>query len=178
MRVVIDSIPPEGISFSEEHAPEWLDNIPEFVAEGDTRIQGPITLSGRVSQEGMNLHLRGEVSTRLHTLCARCGDEVDWPLNASFELVLMPGQEKPVEALADLSPGEMDQLYYQGPVVELDEYFRQELALEVPIQILCRVDCKGLCPHCGVNFNRESCSCSKSEGDPRLAVFRRLKIDS
>jgi len=176
MRVVIDSIPPEGIGFSEQHEREWLDNIPEFGAEGDTRIQGPISLSGRVSREGMNLRLRGEVSTELHTLCTRCGDEVVWPLHASFEVVLMPEREKPAAALADLSPEEMNQLYYQGPVVELDEYFRQELALEVPIQILCREDCKGLCPHCGVNFNRETCSCSQDQGDPRLAIFRKLKI--
>jgi uncharacterized protein len=175
--VVIDSIPPEGISFSERHEREWLDNIPEFSAAGDTRIEGPIVLSGRVSQEGMNLRLRGEVATEFHTLCTRCGDEVNWPLKACFELVLMPGQEKPAPELADLSPEEMSQIYYQGPVVELDEYFRQELALEIPIQILCREDCRGLCPRCGANFNRETCSCAKDPGDPRFAIFRNLKIN-
>ena len=178
MRVVVDSIPPEGIAFSEERGREWLTNIPEFSSGGETYLRGPIRLSGRVSQESQNLRLRGEVSARIHTLCARCGDEVDWPLQTAFELVLMPGQEKAMEEAADLSPEELDHLYYQGPVVELDDYFREEVALGIPIQVLCRENCRGLCPRCGANFNRETCSCAPTQGDPRLEKLRNLKIKS
>lgn len=178
MKVVVDKIPPEGIVFSEEHPPEWLTNIPEFSQSGETYIQGRILLSGRVSREGQNLRLRGEVATRLHTFCARCGDEVEWPLAGSFDLVLMPGQPKRPEEELELTPEEMDRLYFEGPEVELDEYFREELALEIPIQILCREDCRGLCPQCGANWNRESCACAQGGDDPRLDVLRKLKIKS
>ena len=180
MRVVVDSIPPDGIAFAEEHGREWLTNIPEFSRGGETYIQEPIRLSGRVSQEGRNLRLKGEFSTRIHTLCARCGDEVDWPLQGIFDLVLMPGLDKSLEEedLDEMSPEEMDHLCYQGPVVELDDYFREELALEIPIQVLCREDCRGLCPQCGANLNRETCSCPKTDGDPRLSILRNLKVKS
>lgn len=178
MKVVVDKIPPEGIAFSEEHPPEWLTNIPEFSQPGDTYIQDRILLSGQVSREGQNLRLRGEVATRLHTFCTRCGDEVEWPLGGSFDLVLMPGKPRRPEEEVGLTPEEMDHLYFEGPEVELDQYFREEVALGIPIQTLCREDCRGLCPRCGVNWNRESCACAQSEGDPRLGILRKLKIKS
>jgi uncharacterized protein len=39
---------------------------------------------------------------------------------------------------------------------------------------LCRDDCKGLCPQCGTNLNRETCTCSPKWEDPRLAALRGL----
>lgn len=178
MKVVVDKIPAEGIVFLEEHPPEWLTNIPEFAEPGETYIRGPIRLSGQVSREGQNLRLRGQVETELHTFCTRCGDEVDWPLRGSFDLVLMPGKPRRPEEEVGLTPEEMDHLYYEGPEVELDEYFREEIALDLPIQILCREDCRGLCPQCGANWNREQCACATDEGDPRLEILRKLKLPS
>jgi uncharacterized protein len=99
-------------------------------------------------------------------------------LGVSFDLVLMPGKPRRPEEEVGLTPEEMDHLYFEGPEVELDQYFREEVALEIPIQILCREDCRGLCPRCGVNWNRESCACAKSEGEPRLDILRNLKIKS
>ena len=178
MKVVVDNIPPEGLVFSEDHDPEWLTNIPEFQEAGDTTLHGPIRLSGRVTLEGQNLRLQGEVTVRLHTLCTRCGDEVDWPLGGAFELVLMPKRPEQPPEEQELTPGDMDHLYYQGPEVQLDDYFREELALDVPLQMLCQEDCRGLCARCGANLNREKCSCTQPAVDPRLKKLLDLKIKS
>ena len=43
--------------------------------------------------------------------------------------------------------------------------------------VLCREDCKGLCPKCGANLNRGECGCSRREIDPRLAVLQRILED-
>jgi uncharacterized protein len=42
------------------------------------------------------------------------------------------------------------------------------------MQILCRDDCKGLCPQCGVNRNHKSCECGGTS-DPRWDALRKLK---
>lgn len=44
--------------------------------------------------------------------------------------------------------------------VTIDADVREELILDHPIRVLCRPDCRGLCPKCGVNLNRETCGCS------------------
>ena len=47
--------------------------------------------------------------------------------------------------------------------VMIDSDVRDELILEHPIRILCRTDCRGLCPFCGTNLNTETCDCKTDE---------------
>ena len=46
----------------------------------------------------------------------------------------------------------------------------------LPVNPLCKTDCKGLCPQCGTNLNNGTCGCIPDEGDPRLAVLRGLTL--
>ena len=46
--------------------------------------------------------------------------------------------------------------------VTLDQDLRDEIILDHPIRILCRTDCRGLCPFCGINLNEEQCDCKQS----------------
>jgi uncharacterized protein len=60
--------------------------------------------------------------------------------------------------------------------IALDEEVRQLILLDVPLKHLCREDCRGICPGCGVDLNAAECTCTKAEIDPRWAklseVFR------
>jgi uncharacterized protein len=44
------------------------------------------------------------------------------------------------------------------------------------VKVVCGEDCKGLCPKCGANLNRETCDCEKDWEDPRFAALKKLKI--
>ena len=43
-----------------------------------------------------------------------------------------------------------------------------------PATILCRADCRGLCPMCGIDLNTGSCTCTPVTGDPRWEALRGL----
>jgi uncharacterized protein len=139
-------------------------------------VRDRIKLSGILRKEGNNLHLRGAVKLTLHTLCSRCGQEMDYLIDSEFDLVLMQGTERYTEIEKMLTPDDFNHSYFQGPELDLTPYFQEQIALEVPIQFLCRQDCKGICPGCGCNLNEEDCRCIREEGDPRLAVLRKLKV--
>ena len=47
--------------------------------------------------------------------------------------------------------------------VTIDQDVRDELILDHPIRVLCRPDCRGLCPYCGVNLNEERCDCKPAD---------------
>jgi uncharacterized protein len=65
--------------------------------------------------------------------------------------------------------------YYDHDQIDLGEMVREQLFLGVPMRRLCREDCKGLCPECGVNRNNERCDCvPKADVDPRLAELGKL----
>lgn len=59
-------------------------------------------------------------------------------------------------------------------MLDLGEAIREYALTEMPMQALCTPDCKGLCPHCGVDRNLESCQCGEGEVDERLAALRAL----
>jgi len=177
LRVQIRRIPEEGLEIEEVLAREWLDNIPEFSGDSGARIRDRIGVKGRLTVEGRNLRLRGAVETELATCCTRCGTDIVCPLQGSFEAVLMPGPPPDLPEELELSREDLVHSYYQGEEVDLNPFFKEQVALEVPIQPLCKDDCAGLCAKCGADLNVESCQCPPEEGDPRLSALRNLKIE-
>jgi uncharacterized protein len=174
----VAQIPEGGREFKEDFPREWLTNIPEFSDDtSSTHLTGPIQVSGRVELEGENLRLTGHVRAELSTLCTRCGEPISYPLAGDFRLLLLKSRGEKAPAELELTPQDLDRGYYDGVMVDLAPFFQEEVALQVPVQTLCREDCKGLCPHCGANLNTESCACGQEPGDPRLAVLRGLKIE-
>ena len=47
-----------------------------------------------------------------------------------------------------------------------------EILMNWPMQVLCKEDCKGLCPSCGANLNLTTCDCDSTDLDPRMAKIR------
>ena len=62
----------------------------------------------------------------------------------------------------------------QAPFVDLGEMLREQFYLALPMQPLCRPDCQGLCPVCGVDRNLERCECQTEWVDPRLSGLKAL----
>jgi uncharacterized protein len=58
--------------------------------------------------------------------------------------------------------------------LNLERPLHEQVLLTIPLQTLCRPDCRGLCSQCGQNLNEGSCQCSDNTGDPRLAALRTL----
>ncbi len=63
----------------------------------------------------------------------------------------------------ELSPHDADRVYYRGPQIDLAIGIREAIVLSQPIMNLCKEDCLGLCPVCGVNLNQKRCSCVKEK---------------
>ena len=108
--------------------------------------------------------VRFEMDTTLHCVCDRCMEEFDAPKSVSYSCVL--AEEKQEEDSDEIILLEHDE-------VDLAELARDAFILDMDTKTLCSEDCKGLCPGCGVNLNREPCRCKK-QVDPRLAKLASL----
>lgn len=107
--------------------------------------------------------------------CSRCLGETVYCVEEHFseEFRLSKG---PVQEYWDRDAGGAeDILFYSGDVLDLKEYLRQSFLLSQPLKILCREDCKGLCPICGADRNKDECGCNQEIGDPRLRSLMALK---
>lgn len=122
------------------------------------------------SSEGKRkAHITGEAVITLKMLCDRCLDEIEKDFNVE------------IDELIDMAIFETDKIdeinelnYLEDCCINMDMLLEKELMSLVPVQILCRPDCKGLCKVCGANHNYEECSCDDSVPDPRLSVFANI----
>jgi uncharacterized protein len=86
-----------------------------------------------------------------------------------------------VDAREVSQPGEGEELespYVEHGVLDLHAWARDALALVLPVQLLCREDCRGLCPTCGIDLNvAEPDHGHEQAPDPRWAKLSELRFD-
>ena len=56
--------------------------------------------------------------------------------------------------------------------LDVDRLIASELMVNLPMKVLCREDCKGICRKCGKNLNEGACGCDDSVPDPRMSVIQ------
>jgi len=122
-----------------------------------------------------DIRLNGELATRLELLCARCLEPVVQDVTRKFDLLYRPlGTDAGNEELS-VTVAEAEVGYYQGDGLLLEDAIREQVLLAVPLKVVCREDCKGLCPTCGKNRNTEPCSCAPPLGDPRWSALKDIR---
>jgi len=150
---------PGAIGFGEEA--EQVDNL---AASGRAEVihehRGP-------KQVVADIRLKGRYSGRFEVPCARCIEPVEVPLSAEFDLIFRPVGADAGAPERSISASETEIGYYQKDSLVLEDVLREQVLLSLPVRTLCKPDCKGLCPHCGVNRNTQPCSCEDSQSDPR-----------
>ena len=77
---------------------------------------------------------------------------------------------KPADRLGIL---DLDIEFYTDDAIDINEIIRNQIILAVPFNPLCKEDCKGLCPQCGMNRNHGTCECSGEEViNPKMAILK------
>lgn len=129
-------------------------------------IGSPVLVSGKVTNEAGIVAYDYTAQFELHSQCARCCTEVKRKMTCRFHHIL-------VEELSNQGNEEAYIILKDG-VLDVDGLAAEDISLELPTKVLCRDDCKGLCPKCGKNWNEGSCNCETKEADPRLAKLKQL----
>ncbi|MFH1655862.1 MAG: DUF177 domain-containing protein [Candidatus Omnitrophota bacterium] len=134
MKIDLTHVPQEGLELNESFAPEELDL--GFI---DIEFKRPIQINAKVTRFTNAVTVDADLSTEAESVCSRCLERFKMTINEKKRFNYLISDDK--------------------PVVDISEDIRQELILDYPIKILCRQDCKGLCPNCGKNLNLGSCDC-------------------
>lgn len=62
-----------------------------------------------------------------------------------------------------------EQEYIEDKNFDVEKFVYNEILIELPMKVLCSIDCKGVCNRCGTNLNRTTCDCDTTELDPRMS---------
>ena len=121
-----------------------------------------------IRRQGQGFTVTGEARVTLDSVCARCNRAFEEPFAFSFE-------DRFVKAVLR---EEGDESYpFEGDVIDLTQAFMDELFLQLPMVSLCKPDCKGLCPVCGVDLNRFRCDCAEKTRNSAFDALKALSFE-
>jgi uncharacterized protein len=102
-------------------------------------------------------------------------EPVEIPLAADFDLIFRPVAADSEAPERSITAPETEIGYYQKDSLSLEDVLREQVLLALPVRTLCRPDCRGLCPRCGEDRNRHTCTCEEGPSDPRWAPMAELR---
>lgn len=96
--------------------------------------------------------------------CGRCLEEVLTPISMDVH------EEIDFDKMEEISQDEYP--YLDDKDLDLDQLIFESLVPLIPTKVVCKEDCKGLCPVCGTNLNDQECGCDRTVADPRMAAIQ------
>lgn len=103
----------------------------------------------------------------LEVPCDRCLVNTAVPINIDVKREI--DFSKSMEELA----AELDvAAYIKDHDLDMDMLINEEILLGMPMKVLCKEDCKGICRECGADLNVLECGCDRTVLDPRMSVIR------
>jgi uncharacterized protein len=195
MLVKIEQIHETGLKLDEPIGLELLQEALKGAGQ-DTGFRAirPSTLAASLKKVSGGVLLNGSFTAHVAAPCKRCLVDVPVDLLVSFTLNLVPESlvrgedhlDKDEQASDDRGQGETggsfgleeaDEEIFDGKTIDLDPIVREQVLLALPMNAVCREDCKGLCGQCGQNLNEKQCGCEQKVIDPRLAPLMNIKLN-
>jgi len=138
--------------------------------EGDVRPSEPIRVEGRLSAAGPSrFYFSGRVHGKTEIPCRRCLKEVEVSVSEDAHFIFSSEGEDTADD-PDVYP--FDPL---AVTLDLKPAVRELWLLSVPGFALCREDCKGLCPNCGIDWNNGTCDCVPVTTESRWDALRAIR---
>jgi uncharacterized protein len=134
-----------------------------------------VSWSGSVARDLAGYRLQARLSYRQTLTCTRCLTPVESIVDEEIELAIQVGSAEPMLGEHELTASDLKTLFLDDDILDTTPILMEQLQLNIPMKPLCREDCAGLCPRCGVDRNTERCSCEESEIDPRWQALERWR---
>ncbi len=138
MKITVDSIGVKALEL-EESIPVASWDMDSF----DIRFVDDIAIKYKILRAEDEIIISARVTTQREIICSRCLEKTRQTVSQNFN------KRYPLEKL--------DQY------LETDTDIREEILLNFPLKVLCKPDCKGVCPECGVNLNQRECRCYRKD---------------
>lgn len=151
--------------------------LPEEIdLESDlAKLKNTVNFKGTLTKHIAQTDVEGEIEMELEVECTRCLQEIEGEFNFAFEATFVAAEHYTSAKEAELNAADLDVSIIEGNEIDLKELVREQILLNLPEQVFCTEDCKGLCPKCGASRNLINCNCIEKEVDPRWLALENLK---
>jgi uncharacterized protein len=137
----------------------------------DERFTSTVKVKAKLDKSLHQILVLADVHAGADFICDRCLADFCRHLDTGYSMVYIQRDRSTVDAKKE---EEIHVLSSDANYIDLDEDVRQYVLLTVPQKLLCREECQGLCPTCGVNRNCENCACCVQVADSRWDTLKKL----
>ena len=181
MQLRVTDLPAEGIRMEEPIDAAQLKNLVAFQENSACIIHDPFSATLQVTPSAGLIQVDGRIIGMAVLSCARCLARREFEINSVFHLTFtreLPGDRDDLSLeTRELQAEELGLVLYDGEVIDFRDVIEEQVIMAIPMQALCRDDCRGLCARCGANLNDGPCECNGDDIDPRLAILKSIKRD-
>lgn len=155
----------------------YLEGNPDRISLDYMGLRGvkKVTVELDIQKSAEEYFCQGKVEAIVKLECARCLQEFDACIDNKTDFIIC--SERQFSARTEKTIDDEDYVFFQRADLQTDltNIVRQTIILAVGMKPLCSEDCRGLCPHCGVNLNKQSCHCAAEKIDPRWEGLNRIR---
>jgi DUF177 domain-containing protein len=169
MDIKVADIPEEGLKLDLTYEAADFEGLGEEV-----RVSSKVKAFFSLKKIETTVYVTGGMEADIELACSRCGKPFGAPLSARFKLDMAPAESLPREEEKELHAGDLEVEFYKNGIIDLKDFLREQILLQVPMKPLCMEDCRGLCQYCGQDLNKTQCSCEPPAGHPGLAGLKDL----
>ena len=170
MKILYDAIPKSGLALDV--------NDSEWFPEHDCPRVGPVSAKVSLTRQEHRVFLDGRLCFVCRFVCDSCLELYDEPQDFFFKMEFEHRaahdphwQSEDQQCVA----GEMDIEFLREPEIDLSAVLAQQVVLSMPTKRLCSPSCRGLCPCCGLNLNKEQCVCRDQKTNSPFQVLAQVK---
>ncbi len=162
----------EKISFEASFEP----GVVEFGSDNIQQI-GPLSWTATAERAGNEIRIAGSLNTSIEVPCSRCLEASRITISKPFDLFFRKRDEAMFDEDEEIELDEKETrtAFFNGTQLAITDILREQILLALPMKALCTVDCKGLCPHCGINLNSGSCNCPNDDFSPHMDTLLEIK---
>ena len=110
--------------------------------------------------------VEGRMELTLAMSCDRCLKPVLQKITLDFTRQVCGPDEYEEDTEDD------EQSFMEGYQLNVDDLIKNECFMNLPVKVLCKPDCKGICLQCGKDLNTGKCDCDTFIPDPRMARIK------
>ena len=143
--------------------------------ESSVTLTSDLQAAGNVVKHAAQIDVTGRIAGTAEIECTRCLGSIPQELAIEFAVSFVAPEHFAADKEREVSADDLDTDILEGEHLDLKEVAREQILLNLPEQMFCKPDCKGLCPKCGADRNLIDCKCDQDETDPRWEALKNLR---
>ena len=179
-RIHIEQIKDKERAFYFEEKPESFPALANLIKNGECQFLAPVKTHLRASLIRDLVEAEGSIETRVQLACSRCLNDFQYRLQSEFAITytreIRETDTELTNTEIELRYEDMGLNYFCGEQIDLQPDIAAQVILALPVKPLCSSVCKGLCPTCGIDLNKDKCHCDPTPSNNKFAALRDLKL--